>query len=163
MTSRWGDPIKVGDRVHLTLRAITGMPPIGYVVDRASPMYGGVAATTGGEIIHIFDGYFADVAWDDGRTETLALELLVQSELRQSEAVRFHAGMLGGKPSILRQFDRWCDRHPVLSWAFAVALAGDIAFVLAGCTQPQPATIAACQAIDAGNPVHVAECGVAGR
>ncbi|WP_242415062.1 hypothetical protein [Sphingomonas panni] len=61
----------------------------------------------------------------------------------------------------VRRFDRWSERHPVLSWAFAIALAGDVAFVLAGCTHPDPATVAECQAIDAGNPVHVAECGAA--
>lgn len=27
------------------------------------------------------------------------------------------------------RFDRWCQRHPLLSWAFAVALAGDLAVV----------------------------------
>lgn len=60
-----------------------------------------------------------------------------------------------------RAFDRWCRRHPLLSWVFAIALAGDIAFAVAGCTPAPSPNVANCQSIDAGNPVRSAECGAA--
>lgn len=92
---RWDDPVRVGDRVHLSLRHIAAtMEPIGRAITPGTFTYGGVEATTGGRVTAL-DGdavVTATVEWDDGRVQQLAAAALMQSDLRQFEAIRFHAG-----------------------------------------------------------------------
>ncbi|MEP9402058.1 hypothetical protein [Sphingomonas sp. VNH70] len=95
---RWGDPIRVGERVHLSLDYLQAMHPAGRLFMQRTFVTSGPEGNTGGVVTALGeDGLYwlATVEWDGGRVQKLHVGSLIQSDLRQNEAIRFHAGREG--------------------------------------------------------------------